>query len=145
MKQSLFILLAGIELTGLAGGCATREPPREEISPTLAQQPPGNDYPTLARVEFVMQCMDKKGAQNYDTMYSCVCSADKLAEKMPYQTYSEAQTFTYLSGLAGERGGAFRDPPEGKQLRKRLQEALANAEDSCSFANRKTDGTKAAK
>jgi hypothetical protein len=145
MKQTLSILLAGIALGGLAGGCASPEPTRQDISPTLAQQAPGNDYPTLARVEFVMQCMNKKGAQNYDTLYSCVCSADKLAEKMPYQTYTEAQTFTYLSGLAGERGGAFRDPPESKQLRKGLQEALAYAEDSCSFAKQKTGEMKAAK
>ncbi|HLF96681.1 MAG TPA: hypothetical protein VI457_06015 [Methylococcaceae bacterium] len=141
MKQSISILLAGIALAG----CATGKPPREEVSPTLAQQPPSNDYPTLARVEFVMQCMNKKGAQNYDTLYSCVCSADKLAEKMPYQTYAEAQAFTSLSGLAGERGGAFRDHPESKPLRKGLQEALAYAEDSCSFGKQKTDGTKAAK
>jgi hypothetical protein len=134
-----------ILFAAVAGGCATKKAAREEISPTLAQQSPGNDYPTLARVEFVMQCMNRKGAQNYDTLYSCVCSADKLAEKMPYQTYAEAQTFTYLSGLAGERGGAFRDPPESKQLRKGLQEALTYAEDSCSFGKPKAAETKAGK
>lgn len=134
-----------IALVSAVAGCAAPNPSREAVSPTLAQQPPANDYPTLARVEFVLQCMNRKGAQNYDTLYSCVCSADKLAEKMPYQTYAEAQTFTYLSGLAGERGGAFRDPPESKKLRTGLQEALTYAEDSCGTAKQKNDATKAAK
>lgn len=96
-----------------------------------ADKPSRNDFPTQARVEFVLQCMQKKGAQNYDTLYPCVCSIDKIAEQLSYEEYSEAQTFTYLRTTPGEKGAIFRDPPRSKDLRGRLKEAIAYAEQSC--------------
>lgn len=117
-------------LAGLLGGCAGQADKPEPVSSTLAQ----NDFPTLARVEYVMQCMQKKGGQNYDTLYSCVCSADKLAEKMRYESYAEAQTFANLGSLTGDRGGAVRDAPQSRKLKKELQEALSYAQDACTVA-----------
>ncbi len=93
-----------------------------------------NDFPTLARVEYVMQCMQQHGGQNYDNLYHCACSMDKLAAKIKYEDYAQAQTFNYLFSMAGERGGEFRDPPQSEQLRERLKEAQTFAQDAC-FAN----------
>ncbi|MEN8261120.1 MAG: hypothetical protein ABFS02_11135 [Pseudomonadota bacterium] len=90
-----------------------------------------NDFPTITRVEYVLQCMQKHGGQRYDTLYPCVCSVDKLASKMTHEEYESAKTFTYLSGTPGEAGGIFRDPPEARKLRKRLEEAEAFATGSC--------------
>lgn len=125
----LFPLAAAV-IAGLLVGCAFNQAKPMTAPSTLVQ----NDYPTLARVEFVVQCMQKKGAQNYDTLYSCVCSADKLAEKMNYTDYAEAQTFTNLDSLAGDRGNALRDAPQSRQLKKSLQEALGYAQDACTVA-----------
>lgn len=90
-----------------------------------------NDFPTLARVEYVMQCMQEHGGQNYDSLYHCVCSADKIASQMPYEEFAQAQTFTYLFDTPGERGGEFRDPPQSAQLRNRLKEIKAQAAQTC--------------
>jgi hypothetical protein len=90
-----------------------------------------NDFPTLTRVEYVMQCMQEHGGQNYDNMYHCVCAIDAIASMMSREDYDQAQTFTNLFGLAGERGGEFRDPPESERLRKKLKESKAAANESC--------------
>lgn len=125
------IPLASALLAGLLGGCAGQgAKPMDANTENWAK----NDFPTQARVEYVFQCMQKKGAQNYDTMYSCVCSADKLAEKMSYADYSEAQTFANLGGLTGDRGGVMRDAPQSRKLKKQLQEALTYAQEACTVA-----------
>lgn len=105
----------------MLSACAT-QPPAES-------KPEG--YPTQARVEYVLQCMEKNGGQNYDTLYPCVCSIDKIAELIEYDDFAEAQTFTYMRSAPGEAGGLFRDPPRAKELRKRLKEAETKAAHSC--------------
>ncbi len=90
-----------------------------------------NDFPTQERVEYVLECVAKHGGLRYETLYPCICSADKLASKMRYKEYNEAKTFTYLRSTPGEKGGIFRDPPQAKQLRKKLKEAQKFAEESC--------------
>jgi len=113
----LFMLAAGLN------ACATQSPVKSTSN--------ANDYPTQARVEYVLQCMQKNGGQTYDTLYPCVCSIDKIADSINYDDYAEAQTFTYMRSAPGEAGGLFRDPPRAKELRKRLQEIEANAKSFC--------------
>ncbi len=91
----------------------------------------GNDFPTLARVEYVLACMYQNGNQNYDTLYQCSCSADKIAERLSFEDYSEAQTFTMLRRTPGEKGGVFRDPPRARELREALADAESYARASC--------------
>lgn len=109
-----------VSLVGLVG-CNTQ----------LPQEVLDNGYPTQARVEYVLQCMEKNGGQNYDSMYPCVCSIDKIATQLAYEDYSEALTFTYMRSAPGEAGGLFRDPPRAKKLRKKLKEAEELARKNC--------------
>lgn len=127
-KPSRFTLRSGtlallLSLTGCAGlnGC----------EPTEAPELVENGYPTQARVEYVLECMEKNGGQNYDTMYSCVCSIDKIAAQMAYGDFTEAQTFSHYRELPGEAGGLFRDPPRARELREKLEEAEASAKQNC--------------
>lgn len=111
----------------LLAGCnsppqAVKEAPEETTT---------NDFPTLARVEYVLQCMKKHGGQSYDTLYPCACSLDKIASKIPYEEYAQAQTFSYLRGTPGEAGGLFRDPPQAEELSGRLEQAEEEAEKAC--------------
>lgn len=89
------------------------------------------DYPTQVRVEYVLGCMQDHGGQNYDNMYHCICAVDKIAEKIPYDDFAQAQTFTYLFSTPGERGGEFRDPPLSEKLRGQLKKAKADVEATC--------------
>lgn len=104
-------------------GCATQ--PRTQISET------SNDFPTHARVEYVFECMQKHGGQNYDNLYHCSCALDELAKNLSYQEYSEAVAFTKLRSLPGEAGGVFRDPPKANELRAKLKAGEEAAEAAC--------------
>jgi hypothetical protein len=101
---------------------------KEAAAPNQATPKDANDFPTQARVEYVMQCMAERGGQNLDNMYHCVCAADKVASLMNYQEYSESLTFTYMFNTPGEKGGEFRDPPQSKVLRDKLKAAKQAAE-----------------
>jgi hypothetical protein len=97
----------------------------------LAPSAYGNDFPTQARVEFVLRCMDSNGGQNYDTLYACVCTIDRIAEAFSYDEFSEAEAFALMRSTPGERGGVFRDPDRARALQKKYQETVAGAEHTC--------------
>jgi len=91
-----------------------------------------NDFPTQARVEFVLGCMGERGGQSYDTLYPCVCIIDQIASKMPYREYTAAEMLSFLYSTPGERGGIFRDAaPRSRKRIKALQAARQEAEAAC--------------
>ncbi|MDH4047148.1 MAG: hypothetical protein OEV63_03305 [Gammaproteobacteria bacterium] len=90
-----------------------------------------NDFPTQARVEYVFKCMNSHGGQTYETLYSCVCVIDKIAEKIAYDEYVEADVFSQLRSTPGERGGVFRDPDRASLLVDKIFEITEGAENSC--------------
>lgn len=99
-------------------------------TPTKAPIEKVNDFPTQARVEYVMQCMAEHGGTHLDNMYHCVCAIDRIADQMSFQDYSESLTYTYMFDTPGDKGGEFRDPPRSKELRDRLK-AAKKATENC--------------
>ena len=120
-------------------GCQQEAPPPGDTATDAKAQAPAaagadrtvNDFPTLARVEYVLQCMLEHGGQNYDNLYHCTCAADTIASRMSYEDFSQSLTFTYMFSTPGEKGGEFRDPPESKRLRDLLKESKALAQTRC--------------
>ena len=49
-----------------------------------------NDFPTQARVEFVLGCMNEQGGQSYDTLYKCVCLVDAIAAEMTHDEFARS-------------------------------------------------------
>ena len=90
-----------------------------------------NDFPTQARVEYVLGCMDSRGGQKYETLYSCICVIDKIAAEIVYEEYVEAEVFAQLRSTPGERGGVFRDPDRASLLTQKLNDITDVAEKSC--------------
>ena len=90
-----------------------------------------DDFPTLARVEHVLGCMNKRGGQTYDTLYGCVCQIDAIRAQFGYEEYSEAEVYRQLRSSPGERGGVFRDPDQADMLREKLVAVLESSEKSC--------------
>jgi hypothetical protein len=88
-----------------------------------------NDFPTLARVEFVLRCMDYHGGQIYENMYSCVCTVDKIATQFSYDDFVRAEVLAQLRTTPGERGGLFREG--GKELVAKYLEVTEAVEESC--------------
>jgi hypothetical protein len=95
-----------------------------------------NDFPTQARVEYVLRCMAANGGQSYDTLYPCVCTIDRIAQEIAYEEFVEAESFALLRATAGERGGVFRDPERARMLAKKYMELTEKAEKSCFLSGR---------
>jgi hypothetical protein len=98
-----------------------------------------NDFPTQARVEYVLACMDRHGGQSYDTLYPCICAVDKIAARMTYEQYTHAETMSVMIRTPGERGGAFRDAPDARKEVRGLKGIQKDAEGSC-FVGRASGG-----
>jgi hypothetical protein len=90
-----------------------------------------NDFPTLARVEYILRCMDSNGGQKYETLYSCTCIIDKIADKIAYDEFVEAEVFLQLRSTPGERGGLFRDPDRASLLVRKISDLTEVAKKSC--------------
>ena len=123
-------LILSLALSGFLTGCVTAPQKVDEETTTYI-----NTYPTRDRVEYVFNCIAKHGGLNgskaYINQYACGCKIDKIAEKLTFNEYEGAKTFSYLKKIPGENGGAFRDPTQSKSLRTRLKEADAYAESQC--------------
>jgi hypothetical protein len=92
-----------------------------------------NDFPTQARVEFVLGCMNEQGGQSYDNLYKCVCLVDAIAAEMTHEEFAQAQVFSQLRSTAGERGGVFRDPEQAGALSAKLAAVIERGKAACLF------------
>jgi hypothetical protein len=127
-KRNLFFFLSAVLIAALAGCTTTPEKAAEPVPEPAVRI---NDFPTRDRVEYVLNCVAQHGGLTYITQYACGCKIDKIAEKMTFDEYEAAKTFTYLRSTPGESGGVFRDPAKSKDLRARLKEAEQYAEKNC--------------
>lgn len=68
-----------------------------------------NDFPTVARVEYVLVCMDANG-RSPETLRRCACKVDELAALISYEDYLAAETVLRMQQMPGERSAVFRSP-----------------------------------
>lgn len=94
-----------------------------------------NDFPTRARVEFVLACMRESKAPPQESMYKCSCAIDAIAEKVRYRTWVDLSTVADGISIAGERGGVVRDLKDGRKLIASLRELQENAKKRCFLRN----------
>jgi hypothetical protein len=90
-----------------------------------------NDFPTLARVEYVQECVNRTG--NPTHIYQCSCVVDRIAEAMSYDEFVEASTYARYSTLPGEAGGIFRDTEDAKRKAKQFRTVEADAFRACNL------------
>jgi hypothetical protein len=93
-------------------------------------EPPVNDYPTAARVEYVNECIATQ-RDSLANVYQCSCVIDRIADTLTYDEFVEAITFARYAGLPGEGGGIFRDSDEGRKKGRAYRELEAKAYESC--------------
>lgn len=67
----------------------------------FAQDAVVNDYPTMARADYVFACMQVNG-RSRQTLEKCSCSIDVIAELLPYEKYEEAETIMSIRQKGGE-------------------------------------------
>jgi len=133
MQKKIITFSTLIVCAVLISGCSTLSDNQPvELESTDTEIVIMNNYPTRDRVEYVFNCIAKHGGKlDYVTQYACGCKIDKIAEKLSFEEYEAASTFTMLRSTPGENGSVFRDPKQSKELRTRLKEAEVYAEESC--------------
>lgn len=90
-----------------------------------------NDFPTHARVEFVLACMSESKSPQQESMYKCSCAIDAIAKKVNYSTWVDLSTVANGITIAGERGGVVRDLKDGRKLIASYRELQDSAKKSC--------------
>ena len=94
-----------------------------------------NDFPTRARVEFVLTCMGESKAPPQESMYKCSCAVDAIADKVTYGTWVDLSTVANGITIAGERGGVMRDLQDGRKLVASFRELQDSAKRACFIRN----------
>jgi hypothetical protein len=107
-------------LAALGGGLA---------SIAVAQELPQNDYPTVARADYVYACMAVNG-RTREVLEKCSCSVDEIANILPYAQYEEAETLISV-GLRGGENVAWTKTPEFQEKVKNLRRAQVEGELRC--------------
>jgi hypothetical protein len=128
------LVLAGA--IGFLGACAAASPAWSgtagaEADATAA---PAHDYPTVARVEYVNDCIGKNGGK-LAALYQCACAIDRIANALPYDDFVEASTYAKYATLPGQGGGIFRDSEHARQLAKSFRDLEANALRGCGMTH----------
>ncbi|WP_370638161.1 hypothetical protein [Ancylobacter sp. Lp-2] len=121
--------MAGSDPAGLLVGQAGVSRP----APT-ANVPPGfvNDYPTVARADYVFGCMASNG-QTRPALEKCSCSIDTIATILPYEKYVEAETIMSVGQVAGQQAEVFRSTGMFRDIVADLRRAQAEAEVTCFY------------
>jgi len=129
---SVFVLVWAIGFVGVgaAAGPAFSDTPGTGAEASTA---PAHDYPTVARVEYVNDCIGKNGGK-LAALYQCSCAIDRIANALSYDDYVEASTFAKYATLGGQGGAIFRDSEHGRQLAKSFRDLEANALRSCGMS-----------
>lgn len=117
MKHLLFATLLLLPLSALADGatCACNT---------------GNDYPTTARADYVLACMNVNGGTQ-EALRRCSCSIDVIATILPYDEYDHADTVLRMQHLTGGYLAEEFRTDESKNIVRDLREAQAEAEVRC--------------
>ncbi|GHC15584.1 hypothetical protein [Aidingimonas halophila] len=98
-------------------------------SPVQAHED-AHDYPTEARVDYVIGCMAANG-EDYLTMQKCSCSIDTIAEMVPYSEYEEVETIMSMHDKRGELGVLFRSEHGMEEQLDEFRNAQTEADLQC--------------
>jgi len=90
-----------------------------------------NDFPTRARVEFVLSCMRESKVPQQEAKYKCSCAIDAIADKVDYATWVDLSTIANATTIAGERGGVMRDLKDGRKIIVSYREIQEDAKKRC--------------
>ncbi|WP_162275118.1 hypothetical protein [Labrys sp. WJW] len=89
-----------------------------------------NDYPTKARVDYVIGCMAANG-ETREAMERCACSIDVIASILPYDGYERAETILAMRQGVGQQSAIFRSTKQFDDVVANLRRTQAEAEIRC--------------
>lgn len=100
------------------------------VSGASAQVAVLNDYPTVARADYIFGCMAANG-QTRQVLEKCACSIDVIASIISYEAYVEGETVLRMRQAQGERMAIFRSAEGAKSAVTELRRSQAEAEIRC--------------
>jgi hypothetical protein len=90
-----------------------------------------NDYPTTARVDYVIGCMASNG-QTHEMMQKCSCSIDHIAKSISYNEYVQISTLVSLQQMNSVgRNAVFKESTWSKKAIARLRDIQADSTLRC--------------
>ena len=122
MKKKLFIHI-GIAFTCLGILTANADTKHDNC-------PPGADYPTYIKADYVFACMAANG-ETPEMLQKCSCSIDVIASILPYEDYERADTVLRVQQDVGQRGIFYREASWAKAVVEQLQSAQAESTLQC--------------
>jgi hypothetical protein len=100
----------------------------------VRREAPAHQYPTIARVEYVNDCIGRNGGK-LAALYQCACAIDKIADSLSYDDYVEASTFAKYATLPGQGGSIFRDSDRARDLAKSFRKLEVDSWRGCGIAS----------
>jgi hypothetical protein len=91
---------------------------------------PANDYPTVARADYVFGCMQVNG-QTREALEKCSCSIDVIASLLAFEHYEEAETVMRVRQRGGKNASMFLSMPMLRAKVDELKRAQVEAELRC--------------
>ncbi|WP_316369468.1 hypothetical protein [Candidatus Thiodiazotropha sp. CDECU1] len=90
-----------------------------------------SDYPTSARVDYVIGCMASNG-QSHEMMQKCSCSIDLIAKAIPYEEYVHISTLLSLQQMtAAGRNAVYKSSTWSQKAVARLRDVQADSTLQC--------------
>lgn len=99
------------------------------VAPAMASEM--NQFPTLARVEYVERCLTQFERPRQELIYKCSCAIDAVAKQVDYDTWVGLETFNNAVPIAGERGAYVRERKDARTQVKAYREVQASARKAC--------------
>lgn len=92
-----------------------------------------NNYPTLDRVQYVLECVqDYPDKVHQEMIYKCSCAIDEIAKQIKYDDFVNDWTASKAITIAGDRG-AIREHQMVKGMVKQFKDVQGNAQKICLF------------
>lgn len=89
-----------------------------------------NDFPTQARVEYVLACMSNV-TSDYIHMQQCSCAVDTIAAHLTYDQFVDAQTIRSVQQSFNAHADVYRNLDIAKEPLDKFYRAEALAELKC--------------
>ena len=101
--------------------------------PKAKSKPKVHNYPTIDRVQFVLECaQDHPDRAHQEMIYKCSCAIDEIAKQITYEDFVNAWTSAKAITIAGDRG-AIREHQMVKGMAQQFKDVQANAQKICLF------------
>lgn len=116
MKLLRPLTTAAVALTGLLGAWPAQA---------------ANDFPTMARVLYVHECMRDHPGPHFEMVSKCACALDKLADQISFDEYETLSTEANATTIGGERGAYLRENESVQTAVRRYRKLQTEVKKAC--------------